>query len=363
MNRSPIRVAARVIVSLVVAAGVLVGALGTLALTLPRLGDPSGRVGLLLVALTPLGLVAAVILLVSASVAALLMRVRVRGRAPSRRGHGWMGAFAWSLAVVGALAAALHLAWLAPLYVGTPPTALPGKPLVVLAQNLEYGDPNALARELTARGVDVLVLSDIGERQYHAVTASAIPRYLPHVLDEGNGPKVYSRYPITAEEGMESIVDTDPAATSPSRMGSVRIEAPTLGTVRLLAAHPVPPYLPGPWATDYRRIESVLAAQASAKEQLPTIIAGDLNATLDHAPLRRIEAFGYTDAVVQTNGGFRPTWPASGTVDAFGVPVPPLVQIDHVMVSGPLVVTSTSSVVIPGADHLGVIASVQRAVG
>lgn len=353
MHRSPMRVAVRVIVSLLVAVGVLVGGVGTLMLTLPRFGDPSGRVGLLLVALTPFGLVAAIILLVSAAVAAVLMRGR-------RRALGWGWAFGWGLAAVGALAAALHLAWLAPLYVGTSPTAQPGKPLVVLAQNLEYGDPNALARELKAREVDVLVLSDIGEKQYHAVTASAIPRQLPHVLDEGNGPKVYSRYPVTAEE---AIGDTGPAETSPSRMGSLRIEAPTLGTVRLLALHPAPPYLPAPWTEDFRRIENVLASQASAVEQLPTIIAGDLNATLDHAPLRRIEAFGYTDAVVQTSGGFRPTWPASGTVRAFGVPVPPLVQIDHVMVSDRLVVTSTSSVVIPGADHLGVLAAVRRAAG
>ena len=343
LPRSSTRVSGRALLWLVVAVGVAGGAAGTVVLTVPRLGDPTSKLGLQLVALTPLGLIAAIVLLGTAAIAAVLTRGRLR-------------VLGLVLAALGALGVVAHLMWLAPLYVGTAPTAEPGPPLVVLTQNLEGADVNELAREVEARGVEVLVLSDVSEHQGLVVAATTIPRDLPHVLFTGGGPTVYSKYPMTEE--VATSPDESAAVSRPFR--SVQIATPSLGTIRLVAVHPAPPYHTAAWADDYRRTAGLLENRATA-DPLPTILAGDLNATLDHAPLRRIEALGYTDGVVQTNGGFRPTWPAPGSVRKFRVSVPPLVQIDHVMVSDQLVVTATSTVTIPESDHLGVLASVQRA--
>ena len=54
------------------------------------------------------------------------------------------------------------------------------------------------------------------------------------------------------------------------------------------------------------------------------ILAGDFNATLDHAELRRILDTGYQDAAAQVGAGLHGTWPRDR---AF----PPPVTIDHVL--------------------------------
>ena len=54
------------------------------------------------------------------------------------------------------------------------------------------------------------------------------------------------------------------------------------------------------------------------------VLLGDFNATLDHAPLRRLLGTGYRDAADVRGAGFTPTWPYDGK------PVPG-VTLDHVL--------------------------------
>ena len=117
------------------------------------------------------------------------------------------------------------------------------------------------------------------------------------------------------------------------------------------------------WTADYERITDYLRAHYAADTALhnrPVVIASDFDATLDHAPIRRIRAMGFTDSADQLNLGFQPTWPAPGSVQRFSIPVPPLVQIDHVMTSPALVVTSFTTFHSGSTDHLGVLARLRR---
>ena len=81
----------------------------------------------------------------------------------------------------------------------------------------------------------------------------------------------------------------------------------------------------------------------------PRVLAGDFNATLDHAELRRLLDRGYRDAAEQAGVALRPTWPAGRTL-------PPTVTIDHVLADPRIRVISARSVAIPGSDHRGVLA-------
>ena len=54
-------------------------------------------------------------------------------------------------------------------------------------------------------------------------------------------------------------------------------------------------------------------------------LAGDFNATLDHAELRRVLDRGYRDAAEQAGVALRPTWPTGKRI------LPTLVTIDHVL--------------------------------
>lgn len=307
--------------------------LAALPLTLWRWGDPHSKWGVLAVALTPAGLLLALIALVCGVILAV---TAVRDWAVVTAGVG---------ATLSAIAIGVHVAWLAPLYVGATPAST-GTPLVVLTQNLEYGDAGDLARVVTEEKVDVLVLSDLVPGQREAVLASPIRATLPHLVGADRGSMVLSRYPLTGEQLVSDGGDSR----------TVQVSTPQLGAVTLIAVHPTPAYLGDQWSGDHDRIRSLAATKAGGA----TIVAGDFNATLDHQPMRQLHELGYSDSVEQTNGGFRPTWPAGGRHRVLGVSIPAALQIDHVLVSDRIVAQTSRDVSVAGTDHHGVLAHVAR---
>jgi endonuclease/exonuclease/phosphatase (EEP) superfamily protein YafD len=88
------------------------------------------------------------------------------------------------------------------------------------------------------------------------------------------------------------------------------------------------------------------------------VIAGDLNATMDHVPMRALVGSGFADAATQADSRWQPTWPADGQVSRFGFALPSLVPIDHVLVKGALRAVRTESVEIDGTDHRALVAVV-----
>jgi endonuclease/exonuclease/phosphatase family metal-dependent hydrolase len=73
------------------------------------------------------------------------------------------------------------------------------------------------------------------------------------------------------------------------------------------------------------------------------ILAGDFNATLDHATLRGPLDSGYADAAEQRGDGLVATWQDAG--------FPPPVAIDHVLVDRRVAVTDYRVFDMPGSDH------------
>ena len=76
----------------------------------------------------------------------------------------------------------------------------------------------------------------------------------------------------------------------------------------------------------------------------PTVVVGDLNATLEHGPLQA--ALGVGRPVTRRVAA---TWPSRWR-RAFGV------TIDHVLVAGPVGVRSVEVLDVPGSDHRAVLA-------
>jgi endonuclease/exonuclease/phosphatase (EEP) superfamily protein YafD len=79
------------------------------------------------------------------------------------------------------------------------------------------------------------------------------------------------------------------------------------------------------------------------------ILAGDFNATLDHAELRRLLDTGYQDAAAEVGAGLKGTWP-------HGRRLLPPVAIDHVLADARCGVRSFSVHTIAGTDHRAVLA-------
>jgi endonuclease/exonuclease/phosphatase family metal-dependent hydrolase len=81
------------------------------------------------------------------------------------------------------------------------------------------------------------------------------------------------------------------------------------------------------------------------------VLAGDFNATLDHAAFRGVLRLGYADAAQQAGKALTPTWgpPGRGAV----------LTLDHVLVDRKSAVLDYSVHIVPGTDHRAVFAEVQ----
>jgi endonuclease/exonuclease/phosphatase (EEP) superfamily protein YafD len=112
--------------------------------------------------------------------------------------------------------------------------------------------------------------------------------------------------------------------------------------VRLQLAHPVPP-LPrrvGLWRRELGRLRDA----ATAADRTPMVLAGDFNASQDHAAFRRVLDTGVRDAARLAGHDRTPSWPARLT-PAFGA------QIDHVLVSEDFSANSARFLRLTGTDH------------
>jgi endonuclease/exonuclease/phosphatase family metal-dependent hydrolase len=233
------------------------------------------------------------------------------------------------------------------------PRALPraqpagdGPTLRVLTANLLVGRAAAdSVVELADRtGADVLFLQELTVDAIGRLQAAGIARLLPHQVTDpvaggprGNG--IYARYPLREEK-------TAPSGARPAAW----LDVPTAQPVRLVCVHPRPP-------TAAREINAAARwrtelALLPPPGEAPAILAGDFNATLDHAQFRLLLQQGYADAASQTGHGLLPTWaPRPGHRG--------LLTIDHILVDPRCAVLATSVHQLPGTDHRAVYARIR----
>jgi len=148
----------------------------------------------------------------------------------------------------------------------------------------------------------------------------------------GAGSGIASRYPLT---------ELSLAGPSNLAQPSARVDLGGGVSVEVVAVHVVPPTTsPATW-------KSEIGGLPRPSDPV-RILAGDFNATLDHATFRSLLNAGYADAADRTGSGFTPTWPAKGFL--------PLVTIDHVLVDPRVAVNSYRVLDTPGSDHHAVFA-------
>ncbi|MET7291650.1 endonuclease/exonuclease/phosphatase family protein [Streptomyces griseoloalbus] len=224
----------------------------------------------------------------------------------------WWTGTVWGVALLGLLA------WFIEPYgkVGEP-TGPPVAELRVLTSNVEFGQATGALIEAVRREKPDVVFVQECEYTCDATLKRELSGTHPHRRAvEGGGSEgsvILSRFPLEAGDGV------------PGTMGMPGAVADVDGhPVRLQLAHPMPP-LPdqvGLWQRELGRLRDA----AAAGRDTPTVLAGDFNASQDHAAFRRILDTGLRDAARLDGADRTPTWPAR-TTPAFGV------QIDHVLVS------------------------------
>jgi endonuclease/exonuclease/phosphatase (EEP) superfamily protein YafD len=219
-------------------------------------------------------------------------------------------------------------------------------PVVVATVNMQFGraDPAAIVALVREQRVDVLGLQEVTPEAEQALDAAGLGAELPFRVSmarEGaGGTALAARHPL-APSGLVLRPGVFTQVTA-------RVMAPP-GPVDVVVAHPAAPVFRGDpegWAREIRD----LPAPASL-DGPPRLVVGDLNATLDHRPLREYLATGWTDAARQRGAALDGTWPADA-------PVPPFAAIDHVLLSGPASAVAVATHRVPSTDHEGLVVTV-----
>jgi len=276
-----------------------------------------------LVALTP-----------QATVAAGLAALLLRGKGPS---------------ATAALAWAALTAVVAPRAIPRRQPAADGPVLRVLTVNLLSGRAagGRLVELVRRTGTDVLFLQELTEDAVTRLKQAGLTELLPHELADiigyrYRGSGIYARYPL--HDGLT-------IGPSYASQPTARLDLPSGGSVQLVCVHPHPPIPPwhGPAAPRWRFELAALPPPGD----LPVILAGDYNATLDHAEFRRLLRLGLVDAASQVGNGLVPTWGPEPN----GRPV--LLPFDHVLIDPRCAVLSTSTHRLPGSDHRALFAELR----
>ena len=286
-----------------------------------------------------------------------------------------VGIVAWSLALVLFLAAgrgweklaalvavaglALQLSWIS----GYVParTLVPGPvgtSLFTLNARCDSKDREDLVRVLGERGPGVVVIVGAPERLRGYLDESGVldghpyRRFFPMGHLPSCGTAVYARVPVGE------------VADSPVPAVRLAVEG---GPVVL-----VPADVPGPqdgvsaWEQEIAALGETAAGQVAAG--WPVVVAGDFNAVREHLPFRRLvdgglvrgglaggesAGAGLVNAAEAAGGGWMPTYRADRP------PWPPVIEIDHVLVSGGVEVGSIETVRVGGHAHLALLAWVR----
>jgi endonuclease/exonuclease/phosphatase (EEP) superfamily protein YafD len=317
-----------------VLAGLLVPAIG---LTLLRILHPELGVLVRLTSFVPLGL-----LLYAAAFAMALGKVVFPGRESTR---AWTGVTAVAVAGLG-----LHGWWLSPQLLGSSPgPADDARHVQVMTMNLFRGaaDPATVLQTAALERVDVLVLEEVTPEALRELEKFGLEEAYPYRVGaprEGvEGTMAFASQRIRGAEKLGTDFDS----------WSFEVVFPE-GPLRMYAVHAQPPLGK---ADGWRADLSALAEAAEDDRDLDLVI-GDFNATPDHSEFRVFDDLDLHSAAERANAGWQPTWPDHGEKTFLGIPLPRLVQIDHVLVGRTMSAISSTTVSIKGSDHQGLIVEV-----
>jgi endonuclease/exonuclease/phosphatase (EEP) superfamily protein YafD len=220
-----------------------------------------------------------------------------------------------------------------------------GPTLRVLTINLLVGraDPEAVVDRVRQSDLDVLFVQELTIDAQTRLKQAGLEDLLPHaqVEHKDGGPRgsgIYSRFPLSEGTPLSVTYAAQPTAV---------LELPDGQQVELICVHPRAPALEPGGSVQWRSELGVLPAPG----KLPRVVAGDFNATADHAVFRGVLRRGYADAAIQTGTALTRTWGRPGMA--------PLLTLDHVLASRGCAVLACAVHAIPGSDHRAVYAEIR----
>lgn len=246
-------------------------------------------------------------------------------------------------AVVSLAAAGLGLL-VRPRRITRPQPEARGPRLRVLTLNLFVGRADADAVVALARqaAADVLFVQELTDDAVTRLKQAGLEDLLPNPqLDLRGGPRgsgIYTRFPLSDGPFVPVAHAAQPTAL---------LTLPGGQTVDLICVHPCAPTQQRAGVARWRRELGALPPPGGR----PRVVAGDFNATGDHAVFRDVLRLGYADCASQTGRGLIPTWGPPGRAA--------VLTLDHVLVDQACAVLDYSVGAVPGSDHRAVYAEIQ----
>ncbi|MFF0745119.1 endonuclease/exonuclease/phosphatase family protein [Streptomyces sp. NPDC004111] len=217
--------------------------------------------------------------------------------------------------------------------------------LRVLAANVEFGRATpGLISAVRSEKPDLVFVPECDHGCARSLAtelpAAAYPYRKVVARGGAEGSAILSTYPLKPAEGIASTL---------AMPGAVAVVGGQ--QVRVQLAHPLPP-VPrhlGTWRTELEAIRAYVAGGGG-----PTLVAGDFNASQDHAAFRRVldAGAGLRDSAAAAGAARTPTWPAK-TLPVLGT------QIDHVLVSREFSVRNVRFLDLPQTDHRALLTDLQ----
>jgi endonuclease/exonuclease/phosphatase (EEP) superfamily protein YafD len=255
----------------------------------------------------------------------------------------------WAAGLVSLAAAASLVAVVVPraLADGDAPVAR-GPVLRVLAANLAVGSPPAtetvmdLVRRLRP---DVLTIQELTPEVASTFERAGLSRQLPYKVEyltrSGNGSGIFSRFPLRQDRRVIDVCDFPQARAVVKVTGGPEVE--------VVSVHPASPVSEFAVRCGTDGLRALPSADSGGLLQ---VLAGDFNATLDHAPMRELLDRGYRDAAAATGQGLHRTWPYAW----FRAPK---ITIDHVFADRRMAIRDFSVHSLSGSDHRAVFADLR----
>jgi endonuclease/exonuclease/phosphatase (EEP) superfamily protein YafD len=252
----------------------------------------------------------------------------------------------WTLALLSAATAGVFL-WTTIPAIGVPgrvpPPAGTSPALRLFNANLRAANPDVgpIAEEIRAAAPDLVALQELDPDAAAGLRRSGVLARLPYRVTEirygASGIALWSRFPLADPQvldigGMSAIRATLVLGTRRLRFYTLHVVAP-VGQDRVR------------WQAQHRRVGEELQ-----RERRPLVVAGDFNATRHHPSFRRLLRHGLADAHERRGRGWATTWPRHRS------PLPPLMRLDHVLVTPEVVVRSVREGVGQGSDHRPIVA-------
>lgn len=219
-------------------------------------------------------------------------------------------------------------------------------------------DRRAQAAAVLAVEADILCVIEHSPHSSDALWAAGLADRYPHVAEDAEqqtspyfGSLVASHHPIRSKE----VVDI---GDRPALVTTIAVEG---HDVLVAPVHTQAPIFDGdlePW------LATIDGAAALAETHPgPAVLAGDWNATGGVRAFRdALFARRLVDAQARLGQRWAPTWPQGGAsarramLGPIPLPLPPLLALDHVVVTSDVEVLSLDRVAVPGSDHLGLCA-------